>query len=227
MTADRIPEAWRSFLGERLDQNQLDRILEQLEEERRSCVVFPPEGKVFHALALTPPDAVRVVLIGQDPYHEEGQAEGLAFSVPEGVKFPPSLRNIFKEFADDLGGTVPDSGSLHAWAKFYARVARSKEGPTSFVSRARYKNEHFLVEWSARKRRCDPICPTKPCRARDWRHVRSLKDGLTDKTAVYSRPFFAYFCQSLFFQLESAHFCNRRRKRTSARTRWAGMARPT
>ena len=79
MTADRIPEAWRSFLGERHDQNQLDRILEQLEEERRSCEVFPPPGKVFQALALTPPDAVRVVLIGQDPYHEGGQAEGLAF----------------------------------------------------------------------------------------------------------------------------------------------------
>ena len=142
MTADRIPEAWRSFLGERLDQHQLDRILEQLEEERRSCVVFPPEGKVFHALALTPPDAVRVVLIGQDPYHEEGQAEGLAFSVPEGVKFPPSLRNIFKEFADDLGGTVPDSGSLHAWAKAGVLLLNSV-----LTVRAHAAGSHRRLHW--------------------------------------------------------------------------------
>lgn len=142
MTADRIPEAWRSFLGERLDQNQLDRILEQLEEERRSCEVFPPPGKVFHALALTPPDTVRVVLIGQDPYHEEGQAEGLAFSVPEGVKFPPSLRNIFKEFAADLGSTVPNSGSLHAWAEAGVLLLNSV-----LTVRAHAAGSHRKLHW--------------------------------------------------------------------------------
>lgn len=78
--------------------------------------MFPPEGQLFTALRLTPPEAVRVVLLGQDPYHDDGQAEGLAFSVAPGVKFPPSLRNIFKEYASDLGRKIPLSGSLRNWA---------------------------------------------------------------------------------------------------------------
>jgi uracil-DNA glycosylase len=77
------------------------------------AVVYP--GQVFRALELTPKAAVRVVILGQDPYHGPGQAEGLAFSVPPGVRVPPSLRNIFKELQRDLGQAVPASGSLTAW----------------------------------------------------------------------------------------------------------------
>ena len=76
--------------------------------------VYPPDP--LRALRLTPPESVRVVFLGQDPYHGPGQAEGLAFSVPEGVRPPPSLRNIFQELHRDLGRPVPASGSLRAWA---------------------------------------------------------------------------------------------------------------
>lgn len=79
------------------------------------AVVFPPQP--LRALELTPPDAVRVVILGQDPYHGPGQAEGLSFSVPEGVPFPPSLRNIFKEIQRDLGKPFPATGSLVRWAE--------------------------------------------------------------------------------------------------------------
>jgi uracil-DNA glycosylase len=79
--------------------------------------VFPPEHLVFHAFKATPYDKVKVVILGQDPYHGEGQANGLAFSVPLGVKTPPSLRNIFKELHSDLKVPVPSQGSLEKWAR--------------------------------------------------------------------------------------------------------------
>jgi uracil-DNA glycosylase len=83
--------------------------------QQAGAVVYPPEP--FRALALTPLEAVRVVILGQDPYHGPGQAEGLAFSVPPGVKPPPSLRNLFVELARDLGLPAPSSGHLGAWAR--------------------------------------------------------------------------------------------------------------
>ena len=78
---------------------------------------YPPGRQIFNAFNLCPFDKVKVVILGQDPYHEEGQAEGLCFSVADGVAFPPSLQNIFKEIADDLGRPVPASGSLRRWAE--------------------------------------------------------------------------------------------------------------
>ncbi|MBE1237895.1 uracil-DNA glycosylase [Phaeovibrio sulfidiphilus] len=85
-------------------------------ERRQGKQIFPPPDRVFHALEATPPDAVRVVILGQDPYHGAGQAHGLAFSVPDGVRVPPSLRNIFKERERDLGLPPPKSGNLEHWA---------------------------------------------------------------------------------------------------------------
>lgn len=79
--------------------------------------VYPPASLTLRALELTPPEAVRVVLLGQDPYHGPGQAEGLSFSVPEGTRIPPSLRNIFKELSTDLGLPAPASGHLGPWAQ--------------------------------------------------------------------------------------------------------------
>ena len=87
-----LPCAWREFLGGELDSAGFDATLERVAAERAAGLqVFPPEGQLFTALRLTPPEAVRVVLLGQDPYHDDGQAEGLAFSVAPGVKFPPRL----------------------------------------------------------------------------------------------------------------------------------------
>jgi len=86
-------------------------------EKKAGQVIYPPDFLIFHAFAQTPFDRVRVVIIGQDPYHGPGQANGLAFSVPEGVSIPPSLKNIFKERQEDLGIPIPSHGSLIHWAQ--------------------------------------------------------------------------------------------------------------
>ncbi len=111
-----IPESWAVLEGER--EQPYFRALESfVETERKAGAVYPPAGEVFRALALTPRESVRVVLIGQDPYHGPGQAHGLAFSVPAGVPAPPSLRNLLKERETDLGLPFPDTGDLSAWAR--------------------------------------------------------------------------------------------------------------
>ncbi len=114
---EQLPENWRRFFGDAVDQNLLDGVLAKLEAERAAGTVFPPPGRVFHAFELTAPEEVRVVLLGQDPYHDFGQAEGLAFSVAPGVKFPPSLRNGLREYSDDLPRPLPESGSLENWGR--------------------------------------------------------------------------------------------------------------
>lgn len=86
-------------------------------EAAAGCVIYPPRPQIFRALELTPPDNVRCVILGQDPYFNAGQANGLAFSVNPGVPLPPSLRNIFLELSNDIGCAVPKSGDLTAWAE--------------------------------------------------------------------------------------------------------------
>lgn len=88
-----------------------------LDGEAASASIFPPAPQVFRALALTPLSRVRAVILGQDPYHGPGQAEGLSFSVPRGVPVPPSLRNILRELAEDVGVRPPGHGSLERWAR--------------------------------------------------------------------------------------------------------------
>src|SRR5690606_13190917 len=88
-----------------------------LDEEYENSIVYPHRDDIFNALQATPYHQVKVVLLGQDPYHGEGQAHGLSFSVPKGVKIPPSLKNIFKELHDDLGVPIPEHGCLQSWAK--------------------------------------------------------------------------------------------------------------
>ena len=110
-----LPESWQSVLAGEHD--RLEEIARFLAAERAGGTVYPPAGQVFAALEMTPPEAVRIVIVGQDPYHGENQAHGLSFSVPDGVKFPPSLRNIFKELAADLQIPPPASGDLSGWAR--------------------------------------------------------------------------------------------------------------
>lgn len=117
MSRDRLPPAWREFIARHAGGVTPDAALEAVSERRETREVYPPEGKLFRAFELTPPEAVRVVIVGQDPYHNPGEAEGLAFSVPSGVALPPSLRNLFREYADDLRRPVPAAGSLEAWAR--------------------------------------------------------------------------------------------------------------
>ena len=115
---DSIPPAWASVLATVLATPEARKLGGWLRaEEEAGKQVYPPRGCRLRALELTPPDAVKVVILGQDPYHGPGQAHGLAFSVPEGVPAPPSLSNIFRELHDDLGIERPAHGNLEAWAR--------------------------------------------------------------------------------------------------------------
>ena len=118
MASEDVPESWRSALEPALkspEARTLGGWLRAEEEARR--VIYPPRGQRLTALALTPLEAVKVVILGQDPYHGPGQAHGLAFSVQDGVPPPPSLVNIFKELESDLGIAPPANGNLSKWAR--------------------------------------------------------------------------------------------------------------
>ncbi len=116
MSAD-IPDGWREAVGDEAKKAYYAKLQAFVRAERTAGAVYPPEGEVFAALELTPFERVRVVILGQDPYHGEGQAHGLAFSVRAGVRPPPSLVNIFKEMETDLGTARPTTGDLTSWAK--------------------------------------------------------------------------------------------------------------
>ena len=111
-----LPASWRAELGPELEQPYFAALARFLEQERAHQDVFPPPQDVFAAFARTPFERVRAVIVGQDPYHGEGQAHGLCFSVRAGVAIPPSLRNIFKELESDLGLARPAHGDLANWA---------------------------------------------------------------------------------------------------------------
>ncbi|MBR4820906.1 uracil-DNA glycosylase, partial [bacterium] len=111
-----LPDKWREFLLEETKAESFARLEEFLAAERARYAVFPPEEKVYRAFSFFPPEETRVVILGQDPYHEPGQAEGLAFSVPDTVKTPPSLRNIKKELELEFGKTL-NGNSLIPWAR--------------------------------------------------------------------------------------------------------------
>lgn len=112
-----IEASWKEVLKEEFSRQYFMELKEFLVDERSKHTVFPPGSQIFNAFNLTPFDDVRVVLLGQDPYHGQGQAHGLCFSVPRGIKPPPSLVNIFKEIESDLGIPVPNHGCLEKWAR--------------------------------------------------------------------------------------------------------------
>ena len=114
---DRLPDAWRATLEPRIEPTIIERLVAFERRERAEGTVFPPADRVFRSLHSLDPAAVRCVILGQDPYHDDGQAHGLAFSVSAGVGIPPSLRNIFRELESDLGIAPPESGDLSAWAE--------------------------------------------------------------------------------------------------------------
>lgn len=108
---------WKEVLSDVINSNEVLRLEEFLNEEYNSNTIYPPKENIFTALNLTSYKDVRVVIIGQDPYHEPNQAHGLAFSVLEGVKLPPSLKNMYKEIESDLGIKMGNSGNLSSWAE--------------------------------------------------------------------------------------------------------------
>lgn len=112
-----IEESWKQHIGEEFEKPYFTELIKFVHEEYRNNTCYPPGRLIFNAFNLCPFNDVKVVIIGQDPYHEPGQAHGLCFSVNDGVAFPPSLVNIFKEIESDLGRPVPASGSLVRWAE--------------------------------------------------------------------------------------------------------------
>ena len=112
-----IEASWKEVLKEEFEKQYFKELKEFLLEEKSRFAVYPPGGLIFNAFRLTPFDKVKVVLLGQDPYHGAGQAHGLCFSVPPGITTPPSLVNIFKEVERDLGIPVPQNGNLEKWAR--------------------------------------------------------------------------------------------------------------
>ena len=113
----KIEQSWKEVLQREFEQDYFCNLVAFVKQEYASGTVFPPGNEIFAAFDATPFDRVKVVIIGQDPYHGEGQANGLCFSVAEGIQFPPSLQNSFKEIHDDIGTEIPTSGDLTRWAK--------------------------------------------------------------------------------------------------------------
>ncbi|NLC86010.1 MAG: uracil-DNA glycosylase [Bacteroidales bacterium] len=112
-----IEESWIEQLKEEFDKPYFQRLTDFVRNEYATKTVYPPAKLIFNAFDSCPFDDVKVIIVGQDPYHEPGQAHGLCFSVNDGIKIPPSLVNIYKEIRDDLGKEIPISGNLERWAK--------------------------------------------------------------------------------------------------------------
>ena len=137
-----IEEKWYEVLKNEFEQTYFIEIKNFLIEEKRRHIVFPPSPLIFNAFNLTPFDNVKVVILGQDPYHNDGQAHGLAFSVPDVIQKPPSLQNIFKELNQDLNIPIPTNGNLEKWAKEGVLLLNA-----SLTVRAHEAASHAKIGW--------------------------------------------------------------------------------
>ena len=134
-------DAWFALVSEQAKATA-QRLLLEVDDLRREETIYPPQGDILNALAYVAPEDVRVVILGQDPYHGPGQAMGLSFSVPNGEKLPPSLRNIYKEMTSDLGCNMPVSGDLSAWAQQGVLLLN-----TTLTVREHEANSHSKLGW--------------------------------------------------------------------------------
>lgn len=137
-----LEESWYEALRNEFESSYFVEIKTFLIEEKRHYVVYPPSNLIFNAFNLTPFDKVKVVILGQDPYHNVGQAHGLAFSVPDGIQIPPSLQNIFKELNSDIGMPIPKSGNLENWAREGVLLLNA-----SLTVRANMAASHARIGW--------------------------------------------------------------------------------
>lgn len=138
----KIEPTWKEQLADEFRKPYFAQLAGAVRAEYASVACYPPARLVFNAFDLCPFDKVKVVIIGQDPYHEPGQAHGLSFSVQDGVPFPPSLQNIFKEISDDLGKPVPPSGNLTRWAQQGVLLLNA-----TLTVRAHQANSHSTLGW--------------------------------------------------------------------------------
>ena len=139
----KIEESWRQHLGAEFEKSYFVNLTRLVSEEYQNHACYPPERFIFNAFNLCPFDRVKVVIIGQDPYHEPGQAMGLSFSVPEGIPAPPSLINIFKEIEMDLGKPMPANGNLTRWADQGVLLRNA-----TLTVRAHEANSHQRLGWT-------------------------------------------------------------------------------
>ncbi len=139
----KIEDSWKRYVGEEFEKQYFAQLTDSIKNEYQSCLCFPPGHLIFNAFNLCPFDKVKVVIIGQDPYHEPGQAMGLSFSVPSGIMMPPSLINIFKEIQLDLGKAIPTTGDLTRWAEQGVLLLNA-----TLTVRAHLANSHQKLGWS-------------------------------------------------------------------------------
>lgn len=138
-----IADSWKSQLGEEFSRPYFQQIVLHLKTERAAGkTIYPPGSLIFQAFSLTPFEKVKVVIIGQDPYHGAGQAMGLSFSVPNGVTLPPSLLNIYKELRQDIGLPIPSHGNLSTWAAQGVLLLNA-----ALTVRANEPNSHAQIGW--------------------------------------------------------------------------------
>ena len=143
MAKVQIEASWLEKLQPEFDKPYFEELIQFVKTEYAQGTCYPPGALIFNAFNLCPLPKVKVVLIGQDPYHEPGQAHGLCFSVNDGVPFPPSLRNIFQEIQTDLGKPVPQSGNLTRWAEQGVLLLNA-----TLTVRAHEANSHQRLGWS-------------------------------------------------------------------------------
>ncbi len=139
----KLEASWLDLLGDQFEKPYFQEIKQTLTEEKQQGIsVYPPGSLIFNAMDLCPVDSIKVVILGQDPYHNPGQAHGLCFSVPAGVPAPPSLLNIYKEIEDDLGIPIPNHGNLEKWAKQGVLLLNA-----SLTVRAFQAGSHAKIGW--------------------------------------------------------------------------------
>lgn len=138
----RLESSWLHLLEDQFEQPYFKKIKEFLLNEKKTATVYPPSARIFAALDFCPISETKVIIIGQDPYHNPGQAHGLSFSVPFGVTPPPSLVNIFKELKSDLGVSIPSHGNLENWAKQGVLLLNA-----SLTVRAHQAASHSEIGW--------------------------------------------------------------------------------
>ena len=139
----KLEDSWKRYLNAEFDKEYFINLTELVRQEYQNHLCFPPGRQVFNAFNLCPYNDVKVVIIGQDPYHEPGQAMGLSFSVPVGTTIPPSLVNIFKEIQQDLGHPIPQDGDLTRWCKQGVLLLNA-----TLTVRAHEANSHQKLGWS-------------------------------------------------------------------------------
>lgn len=139
----KIEESWQKVLQEEFDKPYFEQIVNRVKQAYQLTTVYPPASLIFNAFNLTPFEKVKVVILGQDPYHQPHQAMGLSFSVPGGVPHPPSLQNIFREASNDLQLPIPHSGDLTHWAKQGVLLLNS-----SLTVEANKPNSHQHFGWN-------------------------------------------------------------------------------